>query len=526
MSTPAQADLLETGGFSPDNRGLTTNYTAALTRHPLPETRKITNYMDTSPCHLRGGRSMTVPETMDLVNALRERLGDLSLALPENIIKVLDTLSSGVVVADSDRRIVFMNKMARSILDYDLDEVLGCRCRNIMKNRDCNTQNCPVTRSLRQAKDIQDEETYYLGRRENIVHAKTSVMILRDREDNVTGHVEVFDDISLIKELEEELEGRSSFGNIIGKSRPMQEIYQLIEEVAPTSSSVLITGESGTGKELIADAVHRKSLRAAGPIIKVNCGALAQGLLESELFGHVKGAFTGAISDKIGRFQLADGGTLFLDEIGEMSIATQVKLLRVLQQGEFEKVGGGSKTIKVDVRVIAATNRNLKEAIAENEFRQDLYYRLNVVNIHVLPLRERKTDIPPLVNFFLERLRRRMPQKEVKGVSHEVLDLLMEYDYPGNVRELENIIEHSFVRCQHDTIRKDCLPKEILSSKRDIVSKALEDEYPMETVERELLLRLLENNSWNHTLVAKKLGISRTTLWRRMKKLDISKNEH
>jgi PAS domain S-box-containing protein len=469
------------------------------------------------------GEFMTVPETIDLVSVFRERFGELSLTLPANLVKFLDTVSNGVVIADRDRRIVFMNETARELLQYDLDEVLGCRCRNILKNRDCNTQNCPVTRSLRDGTDVVGEETYYLGKRNTVFHAKTSVMILRDGEGNVTGHVEVIDDISLIKELEQELDGRSSFGNIIGKSRPMQEIYQLIEEVAPTTSSVLITGESGTGKELIADAIHRRSPRAAGPIVKVNCGALAQGLLESELFGHVKGAFTGAISDKIGRFQLADGGTLFLDEIGEMSAATQVKLLRVLQQGEFEKVGG-SKTIKVNVRVIAATNRNLKEAIAENEFRQDLYYRLNVVNIHVLPLRERKTDIPPLIGFFLDRLRRRMPQKEVRIVSQEVINLLMEYDYPGNVRELENIIEHSFVRCQHETIRKDCLPKEILNTKRDIVTKALEDEYPMETVEKELLMRLLENNAWNHTLVARKLGISRTTLWRRMKKLDISKD--
>jgi transcriptional regulator with PAS, ATPase and Fis domain len=371
-------------------------------------------------------------------------------------------------------------------------------------------------------REVTRQETYYLGKNGNLVHAKTSAFLIRDSAGNVRGSMEIFNDITLIRTLEEELDGRSSFGGIIGKSHHMQEIYQLIEEVAPTTSSVLITGESGTGKELIADAIHRRSLRATGSHVKVNCGALAVGLLESELFGHVKGAFTGAIADKIGRFQLADGGTIFLDEIGDISLPTQVKLLRVLQEGEFEKVGG-SRTIKVDVRVIAATNRDLKNALAENLFRQDLYYRLNVVNIHVPPLRERKIDIPLLIDFFIKRLTRKMPQKRIEGVSQGVLDLLMEYDFPGNVRELENIIEHSFVRCQTDTIVLDSLPKEVQTVGKDIVSKALEDDYPMSAIERELLTKLLNNYAWNHHEVAKRLGVSRTTLWRRLKKLGISK---
>jgi PAS domain S-box-containing protein len=457
-----------------------------------------------------------------LVHNLKEQLVESSVFLPDNVIKFADTLSSGIVVTDKDRRILFMNKKACELLQYDLNEVLGCRCRNILHNRDCNTEKCPITQSLEGKDDILDQETYYLGKSGHIIHAKTSAVVLRDEEGNVKGSIEVFNDISLIKALEEELDGRTSLGDIIGKSYQMKEIYQLIEEVAPATSSVLITGESGTGKELIADAIHRKSLRASGPHIKVNCGALAEGLLESELFGHVRGAFTGAIADKIGRFQMANRGSIFLDEIGEISLSTQVKLLRVLQDGEFEKVGG-TKTLRTDVRVIAATNRNLKAAIAENLFRQDLYYRLNVVNIHVLPLRERKNDIPLLVDYFLKRLKRKMPQKVIEGITPEIIDVLMEYDFPGNVRELENIIEHSFVRCQGQTINVDHLPKEITSYNRDIVTMALDDEYPMITVEKELLERLLEKHSWSYSSVAQKLGVSRTTLWRKMRKLGVVK---
>ncbi len=462
---------------------------------------------------------LTKTESGDL---FLETMGDINLFLPDNIVKLIESISNGLVVLDKDKKIVFMNKKARELLHYNLNEVIGCRCRKILKSKNCKTSNCPITRSIEEGGETSVQETYYRGKNSKLLHAKTNAIILYDESGEISGSVEIFNDISLIKALEEELEGRTSLGNIIGKSRQMQEIYQLIDEVAPTSSSVLITGESGTGKELIADAIHRKSHHSEGRLIKVNCGALAEGLLESELFGHVKGAFTGAIADKIGRFQMADGGTIFLDEIGEINLSTQVKLLRVLQEGEFEKVGG-SKTLKVNVRLIAATNRNLKEAIAENHFRQDLYYRLNVVNIHILPLRERKTDIPQLVEHFIGRLDLKMPHKQIKGVTSEVLDALMEYNFPGNVRELENIIEHSFVRCQDGTISIGHLPKEIIDAKKDIVTKALEDEYPMATVEKELLERLLDGHSWSYTKVAKKLGVSRTTLWRKMRKLGIYK---
>ncbi|HEY5599461.1 MAG TPA: sigma 54-interacting transcriptional regulator, partial [Candidatus Manganitrophaceae bacterium] len=247
------------------------------------------------------------------------------------------------------------------------------------------------------------------------------------------------------KAMAEVLRARYSFESMIGKNEKMQEIYRLLPKIAKTNSTVLIEGESGTGKELIAHAIHQFSLREDKPFIRVNCAALAEGLLESELFGHVKGAFTGAITHKIGRFELADGGTLFLDEIGEINPPTQVKLLRVVQEGEFEKVGD-ARRVKVDVRIIAATNKDLKKAVEAREFRQDLYYRLRVVPIYLPPLRERKDDIPLLVEHFIRRFNKEMGKRVVR-VAPEAMEILTQYDYPGNIRELENIIEHFMVFC-------------------------------------------------------------------------------
>ncbi len=262
------------------------------------------------------------------------------------------------------------------------------------------------------------------------------------------------------KEMTQELIGRYSFHNIVGRSAVMQKVFYIIEKVAPSKSTVLITGESGTGKELIAKAIHYNSPRFDKPFVSVNCGALPETLLESELFGHEKGAFTGAIQQRKGRFELAHGGTLFLDEISEMPLHLQVKLLRVLQEMEFERVGG-SQTIKVDVRVIAATNRELKTEVEAGRFRADLFYRLNVVNIHVPPLRERKEDIPLLINHFIEKYSKEMGISEKVRIDKEALKLLMEYHWPGNVRELENVIERALLLCSGGEIRLGDLPPEI-----------------------------------------------------------------
>ncbi len=323
------------------------------------------------------------------------------------------------------------------------------------------------------------------------------------------------------KLMAEVIRDRFSFENMIGKNEKMLEIYRLLPKIAKTNSTVLIEGESGTGKELIAHSIHQFSLREERPFIRVNCGALVEGLLESELFGHVKGAFTGAILHKLGRFELADGGTIFLDEIGEISPSTQVKLLRVIQEGEIEKVGDSNR-IKVDVRIIAATNKDLKKAVDMGEFRQDLYYRLRVVPIFLPPLRARKDDIPLLVNQFISRLNKEMGRK-VTRIAPEVMSILMAYDYPGNIRQLGNIIEHAMVFCSGDTLDAEHIQKDIQLLGKKTLKRAIDKEDPLHAMEEELIASVLEQTNWNYRKTAEKLKISRTTLWRKTKEYSLMK---
>ena len=350
-----------------------------------------------------------------------------------------------------------------------------------------------------------------------------STALLKDEDGNIIGGVEIFRDLSLVKNLIEQLSERYAFGNIIGKNYKMQRIYELIQQIAPTDATVLIEGESGTGKELIARAIHYNSNRKEKPFIKVDCGSLVDSLLESELFGHVKGAFTGAISDKVGRFELADGGTIFLDEIGNISLTSQAKLLRVLQDGEFERVGE-SKTKKVDVRVIAATNIDIKKAVREKKFREDLYYRLKVVSIHLPPLRERKEDIPLLVRHFVDRFNKSMG-KEVINIFPGAMEMLMRYNYLGNIRELENIIEHAFIRCNGNTIFPHHLPEDFLHDEKGFIESILKSKRPFEDLERRLILKVLDETNWAYQEAASRFGISRATLWRKIKRHGIKKED-
>ena len=294
----------------------------------------------------------------------------------------------------------------------------------------------------------------------------------------------------------------------------MQEIYQLIEDITDSDSTVLIEGESGTGKELIANAIHYHSKRKNNPFIKISCSSFSETLLESELFGHVRGAFTGAVKEKPGRFELADKGTIFLDEIGEASPNVQVKLLRVLQERKFERVGG-TETITVDIRVIAATNRELKNEIEIGKFREDLYYRLSVIPIALPLLRKRKEDIPLLIDHFISKYNIIM-SKNIKGISGSTLDLLEMYDYPGNIRELENAIEYAFNRCKGKIIKPDMLPVNI---RRAVVTDPKEFGNDSEKTK---ILNALDICKWNNIKAAKLLNMSRTTLWRKMKKYNIS----
>jgi two-component system response regulator HydG len=320
--------------------------------------------------------------------------------------------------------------------------------------------------------------------------------------------------------LKERLADRFNFSNIIGKSRRMKELFENLSLVAPSDATVLIYGESGTGKELVANAIHQNSPRAQKPFIKVSCAALPETLLESELFGHERGAFTGALSRKAGRFQLADGGTLFLDEVNVMSSTTQVKLLRVLQEREFEPLGS-TKTIHVDIRLITATNRELEVEVKEGRFREDLFYRLNVVPIHLPPLRERKEDIPLLADHFF-KLYQEKNKKSIKGFLPKTIDTLMRYDWPGNIRELENFIERAILLCRSEYISPKDLPPPLQGEQLEeqpIIS--IPSGMTLEEVEREAIIQTLEENGGNRTQTAQILGISRKTLQNKLKEYGI-----
>jgi transcriptional regulator with PAS, ATPase and Fis domain len=342
---------------------------------------------------------------------------------------------------------------------------------------------------------------------------------LLDSGGNFLGAVLVIRDITRLTHLEEELKERHQFQSMIGKSEKMQKVYNLLQILANQTTTVLITGDSGTGKEVAARALHYGGTRANGPFVTVNCSALAESLLESELFGHVKGAFTGADRDKIGRFEAADGGTILLDEIGDISPLIQLKLLRVLQEKEFDRVGE-SNPRKVDVRVLASTNRNLKEAIETGKFREDLYYRLNVIQINLPPLRERYEDIPLLINHFCEVFQNGF-DKKISAVSVEVLQAFMNYPWPGNVRELEHAIERAFVLCRDQTIQLEHIPTEIRDYTPAYISKRLPEDSNNDNPEA--IRKALERTDWNISKAARLLGISRWTLYRRFQKYKISR---
>jgi len=334
------------------------------------------------------------------------------------------------------------------------------------------------------------------------------------------GGVETFRDLSTIEELKKELSQKYTLGDIISKNHKIHEIFNILPNIADSDSTVLIQGGSGTGKELFAKAIHNLSRRKTKPFIKVNCGALPDTLLESELFGYVKGAFTDAKKDKPGRFALGNEGTIFLDEVGDMSPALQVKLLRVLQEREFEPLGSTSPR-KTDVRIIAATNRDLSRLVNEGKFRDDLFYRLNVVKIELPLLRDRREDIPLLIDAFIQKFNAKM-EKQVIGVSDEVMRTLMRYDYPGNVRELENIVEHAFVLCKGDRIVLGCLPKEFTKDQKEVMTIApSKEETPFQKAELEIIEKTLKKHDGNRIKTALELGLDRTTLWRKMKRYDL-----
>jgi PAS domain S-box-containing protein len=428
---------------------------------------------------------------------------------------ILDSVADGVFTIDEKSEITFFNRAAEEITGFTKEEALGHNCFDIFRANICQT-NCALKETIKTGREIINLPINIINKDGKKLPISVSTAVLRDEKGKIIGGVETFRDLSAIEELKKELRQQYTFQDIVSKNHAIQEIFQILPDIAESDSTVLLQGPSGSGKELFAKAIHNLSLRKDKPFIKVNCGALPDNLLESELFGYVKGAFTDAKKDKPGRFALADGGTIFLDEIGDMSPALQVKLLRVLQDREYEPLGGTS-TVKVDVRVVAATNKDLVTLVRSRQFRDDLYYRLNVVKVDLPSLSRRREDISLLVEHFVEKFNLKMG-KNLSGLSHEVMAFLMRYGFPGNIRELENIIEHAFVMCKGDIIELRHLPTELIDRSKGGLSEEKEIDRPLQLAEAEGIRKALERNRGNRLRTARELGINRTTLWRKIKR--------
>lgn len=428
--------------------------------------------------------------------------------------EILNSLAEGVITVDKNFKINFFNRAAELITGYKNEEVIGQFCKYVFKCELCQSQ-CPIGLVLESGNDIYEYNSSIEIKQGTRKPIRLNAAILKNSSNEPVGGVISFRDLSELMKLRKEIASPSSFYGIIGHSKSMQEIFGLIQEIAESDATVLIQGESGTGKELVANAIQATSLRKTKQFLKVNCSVFPQNLLASELFGHVKGAYTDAFKDRPGRFELADGGSLFLDEVAEMPLQTQIQLLRVLQQGTFERVGE-SVTRTTNVRVISATNINIKKALEEGRLREDLYYRLNVIPIHVPALRDRREDIPYLVKHFIDDYSK-IYKKEIKDIDDDALEVFMNYSWPGNVRELENAVEYLIVRSKDGkNISINNLPSSFKTNEN------INDEsliYLAKNDNTTQLIRLLEKHRWNKTKVAKELGVGRTTLWRMLKNL-------
>ncbi len=435
-------------------------------------------------------------------------------AYRQNLDAVFRSVKDAIITVDSNRKILALNDAAADICSITADAVgksfdsLPSVCK-----KSC-LQALGETLESGRSVEIYRMECGRVDRERQMLNL--SVYPLIDGKGLFSGGVMVARDETRLAGLEEDLKQRRVFHNMIGKSEEMQRLYELIDALADVDTTVLITGESGTGKEMVAEALRYRSQRSDKPFVRVNCAALSENLLESELFGHVRGAFTGAVKDKVGRFEKADKGTIFLDEIGNISPKMQLSLLRVLQEKELERVGDSNPT-KIDVRVIAATNQNLREKVASGEFREDLYYRLRVMEIRLAPLRNRQDDIPLLVAHFLKKFNGKF-NKRINGVSEEVEKLFMQYSWPGNIRELEHAIEHAFVLCRQDCITVDHLPSEFHGS--ELLSSANEEKSDYET-----LIEALRSTGGNKAKAARRLGVSERTVFRKIRQYDITESQ-
>ncbi len=440
---------------------------------------------------------------------------------------ILDSLTEGVFTVDKELNITFFNRAAERITGFNKNEALKSKCYAIFKANICKS-GCFLRETMASGNTILDRRINIADKDGTIIPISVNTSVLTDHKKEMLIGIETFRDCRDIELLQKQLDQSYTFHDIIGKSPKIKDILAILPHIARSSSTVLIQGPSGSGKEVFAKAIHNLSKRKKGPFIAINCGAIPHNLLESELFGHVQGAFTDAKHNRHGKFKLAEGGTIFFDEISELPLLLQVKLLRVIQEKEYEPVGG-SKPHKADARILLATNRNLQQLVVENAFREDLYFRINVVKINLPPLSERKEDIPLFVAHFI-KLQNNLTNKGVENISGEVMRFLMQYPFPGNIRELQNIIEYVFILCDQRTIDMRFLPSEVISSfaltsvGTNAITTGESSKEDTSGVSRyfqkeiELIRMTLEENKWSRAKTAEALGMNPSTLWRKIKK--------
>ncbi len=440
----------------------------------------------------------------------------------QDLQSILNSLNEGIITLNDEGTVIDINQPACEILQIDKGKAVqeGCVC--LLGNDLCDPGS-ELRLAIRERRPLHHQEVEITTPNGDRKVITLKAAVLRDQDGQARGGVVVFQDITEMASLRKNLRERYQLHNIVGKSKAMQNVFQLLEEVADAEANVLIEGESGTGKELIARACHRLSSRATGPFVAVNCSALSENLLESELFGHVRGSFTGATHDKKGRFELAHGGTIFLDEIGELSTKVQVKLLRVLQERSIERVGD-DKQIPVDIRVITATHQSLNELVSHGRFRHDLYYRLRVVPFSLPPLRERRDDIPLLAQHFVEKFRERTG-RSIQGVDESALSLMLDYNWPGNVREMENAIEYAFIKARRGLIRPVHLPPELLNCplvKSVSHVPTVSRQTRRSDITRDKLEQALTRSGWNIAKTARQLGTTRNTIYKRIEEFGLA----
>jgi len=434
---------------------------------------------------------------------------------------ILDNLDIGVLTVDRGGHVAFFNNTAETITGFSRGGVLGKSCSTVFGDS-ANPGMLLFNETIADGQARSSSEGELRTRDGQVIPVRANFMALKNEDGRIVGGLATITDLSLKYQFNSEIKGRYTFYDMVGKDPAIQKIFEIIPVVAASDATILIEGPTGTGKDVLAKIIHTASSRAKNPLVKVNCAALPDNLLESEMFGYVKGAFTGADNDKPGRFQDADHGTIFLDEIGDLPLSLQAKLLRVLEDREFYPLGS-RKTTKVDVRIISATNQNLGQLVREKRFREDLFYRLNVMRLELPPLKDRRGDIPLLISHILKRLRVTR-ESRAENFSNDAMEVLLNYDFPGNVRELENIIEHALIVCQAEIIERHHLP---LALQKGIAPSLPVEEtaLPVDSVgisEKSLILDMLQKYSWNKGKTADALNINRTTLWRKLKKYNIS----